>query len=123
MPSKSEDLTGFQKENKMKSFYVEFQEQTDARIKLALSQQRKGFYAFAESTILQAHDAVDRFESRLDGLENMPYLLNDIFCNPEKFIEADKLTKKFSEASRNNLGCIIEEMERIRKENALLSFW
>jgi hypothetical protein len=107
----------------MKNPYIEFHEQIDAKIELALSWQRKGFYDFAKLPILEAYGLLDRFEERLDGLENMPYLLVDIFCNPEKFTNATKLTKEFSKASRMNLCWTVEEMEKIRKENAVPSYW
>jgi hypothetical protein len=96
----------------MRNSYVEFQEQTDSRIELAKSWQRKGFYFFATSTIIQAFEVVDKFEERLRGLENGYYYPFDFICNPNKYDKAIIFTKVFSQASRNNLDWAVRAIER-----------
>ncbi len=47
--------------------YDEIRNQIGSRIELAESWWLKGFYPFACSTILQAYDAVERFEKKSNG--------------------------------------------------------
>lgn len=93
----------------MKSPYDLIQEQTDSRIELAKTWQKNGFHYFATSTIIQAYDAVEKFQRRLDGLLKWRHGKDYNFRS--RCFNEMCLTDTFSETLRCDIEWAVIEME------------
>jgi hypothetical protein len=82
----------------MENLYLTMKQQNDSRIKLAKGWQKKGFYLFATSTIIQAHEAIDEFESWLNEA-------NSIYANKRLIVET------ISTILRSDIEWAVRELE------------
>jgi len=90
----------------MKSSYDLIDEQTASRIELARTWQRNGFYDFATSTIIQAYEAVERFQRRLDR----KWRLNKDYNFRSRLFNEICLTGDFSQILRDDIEWAVVEM-------------
>ncbi len=90
----------------MKNPYVAVEEQTRSRIALAESWLAKGFCYFAESTFLQAYDAVEKFKRAMDRGSSNPnaVLLTGSNAVNYKGVRCDMI--------KNDIDFAVRRMER-----------
>jgi hypothetical protein len=96
---------------KMKNPYDKIVEQTVSRILLANSWREHRFYGLAQSIIIQAREAVERFQRRLDGLRLGQFEPGSL--NLDRLCDEFDLTDAFSERLQLNITNAVKEMEDV----------